>query len=125
YGMPGVRVDGLDVRAVYEAAGELIARARRGEGPSLLVAEAYRHEGHYYGDPRKYQTKDQIEGWKAKYDPIVDARKWIVDGKVATAAELDAIDDAVVEEAKKAVAFAEASPIATPIKLPGDVYASH
>jgi TPP-dependent pyruvate/acetoin dehydrogenase alpha subunit len=125
YGMPGVRVNGLDVRAVYDAAGELIARARRGEGPSLLVAEAYRHEGHYYGDPRKYQTKEQIEGWKAKFDPIVEARTWIVESKMANAAELDAIDAEAVEEAKKAVAFAEASPLASPITLPGDVYASH
>ena len=125
YGMPGVRVDGLDVKAVYDAAGELIARARRGDGPSFLVAYAYRHEGHYYGDPRKYQTKDQIEGWKTKFDPLVDARKWIVGEKLATEAELAAIDAQVIEEAKKAVAFAEASPLASPISLPGDVYASH
>ncbi|HZP95696.1 MAG TPA: thiamine pyrophosphate-dependent dehydrogenase E1 component subunit alpha [Candidatus Limnocylindria bacterium] len=125
YGMPGVRVNGLDVRAVYEAAGELVARARRGEGPSLLVAEAYRHEGHYYGDPRKYQTKDEIEGWKAKYDPLVEARTWMVSDELATEAELDAIDAEVAREAKRAVAFAEASPLATPITLPGDVYASY
>jgi pyruvate dehydrogenase E1 component alpha subunit len=123
--MPGVRVNGLDVRAVYEAAGELVARARRGDGPSFLVAEAYRHEGHYYGDPRKYQTKDQIEGWKAKFDPLVDARKWIVDTKVATAAEVDAIDAEVILEAERAVAWAEAGPPASAISLPGDVYASY
>jgi pyruvate dehydrogenase E1 component alpha subunit len=123
--MPGVRVNGLDVKAVYEAAAELIARARRGEGPSFLVAEAYRHEGHYYGDPRKYQSKSEIEGWKVQFDPIADARKWLVGAKLATAADLDAIDAEIVEEAKKAVAFAEASPLASPIDLPGDVYASH
>src|SRR5207245_262626 len=72
YGMPGVRVDGRDVRAVYEAAGELIARARRGDGPSFLLADAYRLEGHYYGDPRKYQSKDEIEGWKTRFDPLID-----------------------------------------------------
>ena len=125
YGIPGVRVNGLDVREVYEAAGTLVARARRGEGPSFLVAYAYRHEGHYYGDPRKYQTKDQIEGWKTKFDPLVDARAWIVHDKLAGVSELDSIDAEVIDEAKKAVAFAEASPPATPISLPGDVYASH
>ena len=125
YGIPGVRVNGLDVREVHEASGKLIERARRGEGPAFLVAYAYRHEGHYYGDPRKYQTKDQIEGWKQKYDPLVDARGWIVADKLATEAELDAIDAEVIEEAKRAVAFAEESPLASPITLPGDVYASH
>ena len=124
YGIPGVRVNGLDVREVYDAAGELIARARRGEGPSFLVAEAYRHEGHYYGDPRKYQTKEQIEGWKTRFDPLAEARKWIVDSKLATPRELDAVDAEVIEEAKRAVTFAESSPLASPIKLPEDVYAS-
>jgi TPP-dependent pyruvate/acetoin dehydrogenase alpha subunit len=124
-GMPGVSVDGRDVRLVHEAAGELIARARRGEGPALLVAEAYRLEGHYYGDPRKYQTKDEIEGWKGRFDPLIDARAWMTAEDAATAAELDAIDAQIAEEAERGVAFAEASPLASPISLPGDVYASH
>ncbi len=125
YGIPGVKVNGLDVRAVYEAAGDLIARARRGDGPAFLVAEAYRLEGHYYGDPRKYQTKEQIEGWRSRFDPLIDTRAWIESEKIAPATELDAIDTAVAEEIERGVAFAEASPPAPPIDLPGDVYASH
>jgi len=124
YGIPGVRVNGLDVREVYKAAGELIARARRGEGPSFLVAEAYRHEGHYYGDPRKYQTKEQIEGWKTKFDPLLEARAWMTETKLATLDELHAIDGQAMEEGKRAVAWAESSPLASPIALPADVYAS-
>jgi pyruvate dehydrogenase E1 component alpha subunit len=123
--MPGVRVNGRDVRAVHEAAGELIARARRGEGPAFLVADTYRHEGHYYGDPRKYQSKDEIEGWKTRFDPLVDTRAWISEAKLATVTELDAIDAEVIEEARRAVAWAEAGPPASPISLPGDVYASY
>ena len=125
YGMPGVRVNGRDVRAVHEAAGTLIARARRGEGPAFLVADTYRHEGHYYGDPRKYQTKDEIEGWKTRFDPLVDTRAWMTETKLATVAELDAVDAEVIEETKRAVAWAEAGPPASPISLPGDVYASY
>ena len=125
YGMPGVRVNGRDVRAVHEAAGTLIARARRGDGPAFLVADTYRHEGHYYGDPRKYQTKDEIEGWKTRFDPLVDTRAWMTETKLATVAELDAVDAEVIEEAKRAVAWAEAGPPASPISLPGDVYASY
>jgi len=100
-------------------------RARRGEGPAFLVADTYRHEGHYYGDPRKYQSKDEIEGWKSRFDPLVDTRAWIAEDRLATAAELDAIDAEVIEEALRAVAWAEAGPPASPISLPGDLYASY
>ena len=122
--MPGVRVDGRDVAKVYDAAGGAIARARKGDGPTLLVCESYRHEGHYYGDPRKYQSKEEIEGWKTAYDPLVDARAWILRDALAGAAELDAIDRAVDEEIETAVTWAEAGPPASPLKLPEDIYAT-
>ena len=123
YGMPGVRVDGRDVRAVYAVAGDAVARARRGEGPTLIVADSYRHEGHYYGDPRKYQTRDEIEGWRKQFDPLADTRAWLTAEKVATPAELDDIDSAVATEIDRAVAWAEQGPPASPIRLPEDVYA--
>ncbi len=125
YGMPGVRVDGRDVRAVHAVAGEAVARARSGKGPTLVVADSYRHEGHYYGDPRKYQSKEEIEGWKAQFDPIADARTWIAAEKLATPHELDAIDREVTDEIERAVAWAESGPLASPIRLPEDVYASY
>jgi pyruvate dehydrogenase E1 component alpha subunit len=123
YGMPGVKVDGRDVRAVHAAAGEAVARARSGGGPTLIVADSYRHEGHYYGDPRKYQTKDEIEGWRKRFDPLADARVWIASDGLATAAELDAVDRAVAEAIDRAVEWADEGPIASPITLPEDVYA--
>ncbi len=124
YGMPGVRVSGLDLREVHRAAGEAIARARRGGGPTLVVAESWRHEGHYYGDPRRYQSKDEIEGWRAQYDPLVHARGWIVADGLASEADLDSIDREVDHEIERAVAWADAQPLASPIRLPEDVYAS-
>jgi len=123
YGMPGVRVDGRDVRAVYDAAGEAVRRARSGKGPVLLVADSYRHEGHYYGDPRKYQTKDEIEGWRKRFDPIADARAWIIGDHLATETDLDVIDRSVAAVIDRAVAWAEQGPPASPIKLPEDLYA--
>ncbi len=125
YGMPGVRVDGRDVRAVYDAAGAAVGRARRGEGPTLIVADSYRHEGHYYGDPRKYQSKDEVEGWRTQFDPVVDARRWMVADGLASEAEMDAIDREVDEEMERGVAFAEASPLASEIRIPEEIYASH
>jgi TPP-dependent pyruvate/acetoin dehydrogenase alpha subunit len=124
YGFPGVRVDGRDVRAVYDVAAQAVARARKGAGPTLIVADSYRHEGHYYGDPRKYQSKDEIEGWRTQFDPVADARRWIVSDRMASEADLDAMDAEVDAEIERGVAFAEAAPPAPPIRLPEDVYAS-
>ena len=123
YGMPGVRANGQDVREIHRIAGEAIARARAGGGPTFIVAETYRFEGHYYGDPQVYRTKAEIEEWRAKRDPLALARTWMVAERLATEVELDAIDRAVDDEIERGVAQAEQGPPASPIKLPDDVYA--
>ena len=123
YGMPGVRANGQDVGEIHRVAGEAIARARAGGGPTFIVAETYRFEGHYYGDPQVYRTKAEIEEWRAKRDPLGLARTWIVAERLATEVELDAIDRAVDDEIERGVAQAEQGPPASPIKLPDDVYA--
>ena len=61
YGIPGKRVDGFDAIAVYTAAAEAAARARRGDGPTLLVTECYRLEGHYAGEPEVYCSRDEVK----------------------------------------------------------------
>ena len=72
YGMPGVIVDGMDAVAVYEAAGEAIARARAGEGPTLLECKTYRFYDHVgvRGMGMNYRTEEEVEQWKQR-DPIV------------------------------------------------------
>ena len=67
-------VDGLDLFAVYEAAGEAIARARRGDGPTLLEAKTYRFYGHFQGDQVTYRTDDELERYKQR-DPIAALRR--------------------------------------------------
>jgi len=69
YGMPGVTVDGNDVEAVYQAAGEAITRARRREGPTLIEAQTYRLCGHSRSDPRTYRSKEEEAAWQLR-DPI-------------------------------------------------------
>lgn len=69
YAMPGRIVDGQDVEAVYEATGEAIDRARRGDGPTLLEMKTYRYRGHSRADPAKYRPEGELERWKAR-DPI-------------------------------------------------------
>ena len=123
YGMPGVRVNGQDVRETYRVAADAVARARSGLGPTFIVAETYRYEGHYYGDPQVYRTKDEIEDWRAKRDPLVIARTWLTTDRLASEADLARVDREVDAEIEKGVAFAEAGELASPIRLPEDVYA--
>src|SRR5438477_10441995 len=91
YDMPGVTVDGLNVFAVYEAAGEAIARGRRGEGPSLIECKTYRYYGHFEGDAILYRTKEEEESYRTR-DPISAMRQTLVDRGIVQGAELDAID---------------------------------
>jgi len=123
YGMPGVRVNGQDVRETYRVAADAVARARSGLGPTFIVAETYRYEGHYYGDPQVYRTKDEIEDWRAKRDPLVIARTWLTTDRLASEADLARVDREVDAEIEKGVAFAEAGELASPIRLPEDVHA--
>lgn len=76
-GFPGATVDGNDVEAVAEAAQAAMIRARRGEGPYLLVANTYRWEGHFFGDPCAYRSKEEEREWKDK-DPLNRMRRILV-----------------------------------------------
>jgi pyruvate dehydrogenase E1 component alpha subunit len=109
FGMPGVLVDGMDVLKVREVALEAVARARRGDGPTVIEAETYRFRGHSLADPDELRSKEEKEYFAAK-DPIPALEKHLLSAKLATAEELAALRkkvDAVVEEA---VEFADASP---------------
>ena len=68
--MHSLIADGMDFFDVYEKAGEAIARARRGDGPTLLECKTYRFAGHYVGDTLAYRTKEETEMWKQKRDPL-------------------------------------------------------
>jgi TPP-dependent pyruvate/acetoin dehydrogenase alpha subunit len=122
YGMPGVRVDGFDVLAVYQAMTEAVARARRGDGPTLLVTESYRIEGHYSGEPEVYRTRAEVEEWRKK-DPIPRFRAYLLDNGVATEAELSAIEQAMKQELVEAVQFAKDSPMPDPATAMDYIYA--
>ncbi len=76
YGFPGITVDGNDVVAVYRVAQEAIARARRGQGPTLIECKTYRWYGHSEIDPAKYRDPEEVERWKAK-DPILQMEKYL------------------------------------------------
>jgi len=109
YGIPGAVVDGMDLLAVYDAAGEAIGRARQGEGPTLLECKTYRFMGHSRFEPAGYRSKEEVERWK-KRDPISLFSQWLLQSLQVPEAELKEIDEAVAKEIEAAVAFAEQSP---------------
>ncbi len=110
YGMPGVAVDGNDVLAVRQAAGEAIKRAKAGEGPTLIEARTYRTRAHAEGmGDFTYRTKEDVEEWKTRC-PIKTFREHLLFKKLATEAQLAEIDAAMKAEAADAQKFAEASP---------------
>jgi pyruvate dehydrogenase E1 component alpha subunit len=111
YGIPGVRVDGNDAFAVYEATAAAVARARRGEGPTLLVTETYRVEGHYAGEPQVYRDRSEVEPWRSREkDPIWRFRDNPINASKERQKELDAIDAEIAAEMEEAVKFALESP---------------
>jgi pyruvate dehydrogenase E1 component alpha subunit len=122
YGIPGVRVDGFDVLAVYRAAVEAVKRARRGEGPTLLVTESYRFEGHYAGEPEVYRTRAEVNEYRKK-DPIPRFHDWLIREGHADPAELDAIGAEIKEEIAEAVRFAKQSPEPDPSTAMDYIYA--
>ena len=124
YGMPGVIVDGMDVMAVYEAAGEAIARARAGEGPTLLECKTYRYYDHVgvRGMGLTYRTDEEVEEWKKK-DPIDLFESRLADQGVLSAEAAQAVHDEVLAEIATAIQFAEDSPYPDPSAITEDVYA--
>ncbi|WP_197735607.1 thiamine pyrophosphate-dependent dehydrogenase E1 component subunit alpha [Rubrobacter xylanophilus] len=123
YGFPGVEVDGNDVLAVYEAAGEAVARARRGEGPTLIEAKTYRLTAHSSDDDdRRYREREEVEQWRLK-DPISRFERYLVENGILDEAARERIDAEVREEVREASEYAENAPVAEPSSVLEGVYA--
>lgn len=122
YNIPGVTVDGNDVYTVYEAAEEAINRAKAGQGPTLIECKTYRHLGHWTGDPQVYRTREDVEWWMENKDPIKLMREKILENKVMTSEELDAIEEEAKLEADHAAEYAINSPEPDPVHVMDDVF---
>ena len=125
FGLPGVTVDGTDFFAVYEAAGEIIKRAREGGGPALLECKMIRFFGHFEGDQQTYRGKGEVEHIRAHQDCIKLFSQKILDAGVIKKPELDAIDKKVMAEIEDAVKAAKAAPLPTAKDLMTDVYVTY
>ena len=125
FGLPGVTVDGLDFFAVYEAAGEIIKRAREGGGPALLECKMIRMFGHFEGDQQTYRAKGELEDIRDNKDCIKLFSERVIEAGVISRAELAAIDREVIAAIQEASAFAKAAPLPTAADLTTDVYNSY
>jgi len=121
YGIPGVNLDGCDVLAVHEAAQAAIARARSGQGPSLLICNALRMRGHEEGDPQKYRSKKDIQ--KAKdNDPVTRFRSYLLENEILSKEEVKEIEDRIEIDVNAAVQFADESPYPDPVEAMADMF---
>lgn len=125
FGVHAEAVDGQDVRAVNATARRLVDRARSGAGPAFLHCHTYRYTGHHVGDINReyYRSKQEELEWKTNRDPIKNLANWLIAGKMAEPAGLEAIDTEVRAEMKAAVEFAIAAPYPGLEEVEQDVYA--
>lgn len=125
YNIPGEKVDGKDVMAVYSAAERAVKRARNGEGPTLIECVTYRNYGHFEGDAQTYKTSEDKKKHLNEWDAIAMFREYVLSNELINEKELEQIDNEVKEAVENAVKFSEESPFPAEEDLLKDVYVSY
>ncbi|ODT15876.1 MAG: pyruvate dehydrogenase (acetyl-transferring) E1 component subunit alpha [Kaistia sp. SCN 65-12] len=110
FGIPGEKVDGMDIRAVKAAGDKAVAWCRAGKGPYILEMETYRYRGHSMSDPAKYRSKDEVQKMRTEHDPIEQVRARLLEKGWATEDDLKKIDADVREVVNNAAEFAQNDP---------------
>lgn len=116
FGIPSISVDGTNVMDVYEAVAEARERAVRGEGPTLIEAKTYRHNGHYVGDLVYgiYRTKEEMETFKYTKDPVIMFKTCLTNVYGICEAVVETAEREIDQEITEAIEFAESSPFPDP-----------
>lgn len=122
YAIPNERVNGMDVMEVYAASQRVLEHVRSGNGPYFLEIITYRFRGHSMGDPERYRQSEEVKKWQEE-DPIGIYHKYLLEQKIASLEELQALDQQVESEVRAAIEFAESSPEPAPEALYEHVYA--
>ncbi|HJU09355.1 MAG TPA: thiamine pyrophosphate-dependent dehydrogenase E1 component subunit alpha [Candidatus Binataceae bacterium] len=123
YRIPGMTVDGNDVAQVYDVVEGAVARARRGEGPSLIDAKTYRLWGHWIGDPDDYRSREEVEK-ELRRDPLAAYERKLIAEKILNQAEVEKINADAMAQIDGAVATMQAAKPLTPESALEDVFAN-
>lgn len=110
FAIPGIQVDGMDVRAVHAAAEVATKHCRDGNGPMILEMLTYRYRGHSMSDPAKYRTKDEVQKMRVESDPIEQVKQRLMEKKWATEDDLKAIDKDIRAQVADSAEFAQNDP---------------
>jgi pyruvate dehydrogenase E1 component alpha subunit len=124
YNIPGVTVDGNDVRAVYDVAADAIARARKGDGPTLVECKTYRWHGHHAGEPKDgllYRSQKEMDDWREK-DPVRRLKELLISEKSITDKDFENMQKELEADLVEAIKFAESSPFPPVLALYDNVY---
>ncbi len=121
YGFPGIVVEGNDVLAVYDAAREAVARARQGDGPTLIECKTMRMRGHAHHDDARYVPTELLQEWEKK-DPILHFEQILQDYDLLTPQVHRHLEERIMVELEDAQTFAEQSPLPSPDDLERGVY---
>ena len=105
--IPGIQVDGMDVRAVKAAGDMAVEHCRTGKGPIILEMQTYRYRGHSMSDPAKYRSKDEVQKMRTEHDPIEQVKTRLIDKKWASEDDLKKIDKEVRDIVADAADFAQ------------------
>jgi acetoin:2,6-dichlorophenolindophenol oxidoreductase subunit alpha len=124
FGIPAEEVDGQDVRAVYAATTQAVARARAGDGPSFLACSTYRFHGHHVGDVDRsyYRSKEEESSWAGERDPLRVLREWLLADGAVNREALERIESEIADEVQAAVAAALEAPFPDPGEVDKHVY---
>lgn len=121
YGIVGVSVDGMDVKAVYAEAGQAVERARKGQGPTLIECKTYRYRGHSRFENPNYRTKEELNEWLRK-DPIESFANHLETDLSVSSDELNEVEQQITQEIEEAVEFAQNSPDPGPLNYRKYIY---
>ena len=122
FGIPSEQVDGMDVRAVKEAADKAVAHCRAGHGPYILEMMTYRYRGHSMSDPAKYRAKEEVQKMREERDPIEQVKARIIKAGMASEDELKKIDADIRAIVTAAADFAQSDPEPDASELYTDIY---
>ena len=121
WGIPGERVDGMEILKVQEAAKRAVSHARSGKGPYILEMDTYRYKGHSMSDPAKYRSKEEVEGVKENRDPIDHFKNYMIKTLKIPEDQIKTIEDKVKLVVAEAVEFSKTSPEPDPSELYTDI----